>query len=177
MFLFTSFHCNCNIFNTDNIIPSVEFETIHHCEWRSYLTQKAGHTSQKAVNNPSWWSGCRRHAVQPEQCGKTSGCNYCRSESRRDTPRKMILADNRTATPHPAAAGVWHTSWPFLACHHHSWWQKHQSLTNTLLHKNSEVSRRRRKESETTCKNKRERYCLYMNQISAEFSQKLFMFP
>lgn len=94
MFLFTSFHCNCHIFNAANLIPSVEFETIHHCEWRGHLTpEKAGHTSQKAVNNPSRWSGCCRRAAQAEECGKSSGRNYRCSESRRDTPRKLIPAD------------------------------------------------------------------------------------
>lgn len=97
MFLFMSLHCKCNIFNTGNIIPPVSWVwnnyMIHYCDWRFYLTPEK--TSHKAVNNPSSWSGCckkTRGTVQPEQCGKSSGCNYCSSESWHDTPHELILA-------------------------------------------------------------------------------------
>lgn len=168
MFSFTSFHSNCHIFNAANLIPSVEFETIHHCEWRFYLTpEKAGHTSQKAVNNPSWWSGCCRHAAQAEQCGKSSGRNYRCSESRRDTPCMLILADPSQRS-HDASSRCYRS-----LAHKLTDFSLSPSfmVTKTLVpHKHtpprdSEVSRRRRKESDMTRLEKRERDCPYMNQI------------
>lgn len=114
MFSFMSFHCKCNIFNTDNIIPSVYLSLKRLYDSSLWMEILSGHTSQKPVDNHR---GAVAADSQPERGGKTKvvvtaavkvdGAHLVSGSSQ--------ILTNRTATLPPAAAGVRHTSRPVLS--------------------------------------------------------------